>query len=264
MGVQELRLGSSDLVITGGTGSFGRQFIRTALAHYAPRRLIVFSRDEAKQHAMRVEYMNRASATDEVIYQNFREILESIRQSREMRVVLLDGAEGALLSTPFAGGALNQHRVGVGGVPRAWMHGDAAGHDRRHQLAAGAMAADVLDQALAEAATRRRCPATGTSVIDAWYAERRYLGELPILPEPFDLAVTRTVSGFSGELIHLARPRRFVGAPAGMAWRTAGVAAIVPVSPAPFTPSGLCVQGWLSSHSVTNTGRSSAIAPVGC
>lgn len=50
------------------------------------------------------------------------------------------------------------------------------------------------DQALDEAATRRRCPATGTSVIEAWRVERRYLGELPILPEPFDLAVTRTVS----------------------------------------------------------------------
>jgi len=50
------------------------------------------------------------------------------------------------------------------------------------------------DQALAEAAARRRCPATGTSVLEAWSAERRYLGELPILPEPFDLAVTRTVS----------------------------------------------------------------------
>lgn len=50
------------------------------------------------------------------------------------------------------------------------------------------------DQALAASATRRRCPATGTSVLDAWSAERRHLGALPILPEPFDLVATRTVS----------------------------------------------------------------------
>ena len=50
------------------------------------------------------------------------------------------------------------------------------------------------DQVLAEAAARRRCPATGTSVLDAWSAERRYLGELPVLPEPFDNVATRMVS----------------------------------------------------------------------
>jgi transposase len=50
------------------------------------------------------------------------------------------------------------------------------------------------DQLLAESAMRRRCPATGTSVVDAWMAERRYLVPLPVLPEPFDLVATRVVS----------------------------------------------------------------------
>jgi len=43
-----------DVLITGGTGSFGRAFIRHALADLKPRRVIVFSRDELKQHEMRV------------------------------------------------------------------------------------------------------------------------------------------------------------------------------------------------------------------
>ena len=41
------------VLITGGTGSFGRAFIRRMLNEYEPAKLIVFSRDELKQHEMR-------------------------------------------------------------------------------------------------------------------------------------------------------------------------------------------------------------------
>ena len=40
------------ILITGGTGSFGRKMVETLLAHHAPRRLVVFSRDEFKQVEM--------------------------------------------------------------------------------------------------------------------------------------------------------------------------------------------------------------------
>ena len=43
-------------------------------------------------------------------------------------------------------------------------------------------------------ATRRVCPATGTSVLEAWQHEREHLSPVPLLPEPFDLVVTRTVA----------------------------------------------------------------------
>lgn len=42
------------ILITGGTGSFGKQFIEIMLNEYHPAKLIVFSRDELKQHEMRV------------------------------------------------------------------------------------------------------------------------------------------------------------------------------------------------------------------
>ncbi len=42
------------ILVTGGTGSFGRKFIGMMLAEYHPAKLIVFSRDELKQHEMRV------------------------------------------------------------------------------------------------------------------------------------------------------------------------------------------------------------------
>lgn len=44
----------SAVLVTGGTGSFGRKFIEIMLRDYGPRKLIVFSRDELKQHEMRV------------------------------------------------------------------------------------------------------------------------------------------------------------------------------------------------------------------
>jgi transposase len=55
-------------------------------------------------------------------------------------------------------------------------------------------ALQVWTDAQAEArARRRRCPATGTSVWEAFQEERRYLGPLPRLPEPFDLVGHRRV-----------------------------------------------------------------------
>ncbi len=42
------------VLVTGGTGSFGKKFVETMLRNYHPQKLIVFSRDELKQHDMRV------------------------------------------------------------------------------------------------------------------------------------------------------------------------------------------------------------------
>ncbi|HUZ72612.1 MAG TPA: UDP-N-acetylglucosamine 4,6-dehydratase (inverting) [Stellaceae bacterium] len=44
------------VLITGGTGSFGRRFIDTLLRHSSARRLIVFSRDEYKQYEMQQQF----------------------------------------------------------------------------------------------------------------------------------------------------------------------------------------------------------------
>lgn len=44
------------ILITGGTGSFGKQFVRTILARYSPKKLIVYSRDELKQFEMEQDF----------------------------------------------------------------------------------------------------------------------------------------------------------------------------------------------------------------
>jgi UDP-glucose 4-epimerase len=66
------------VVITGGTGSLGKVLVRRLLSGEMgrPAKIVVFSRDEAKQHDMRVEYMRLKNATDEIIYHNFEQLLE--------------------------------------------------------------------------------------------------------------------------------------------------------------------------------------------
>jgi UDP-N-acetylglucosamine 4,6-dehydratase len=44
------------VMVTGGTGSFGNQFVRTVLQDYRPKKLIIFSRDELKQFEMRQRF----------------------------------------------------------------------------------------------------------------------------------------------------------------------------------------------------------------
>ncbi|MFP3853957.1 MAG: UDP-N-acetylglucosamine 4,6-dehydratase (inverting) [Anaerolineales bacterium] len=41
------------VLVTGGTGSFGRKFVEVMMTDYKPKKLIIFSRDELKQHEMR-------------------------------------------------------------------------------------------------------------------------------------------------------------------------------------------------------------------
>lgn len=84
------------VVVTGGTGSLGTALIRRLLRGDAgnPREIVVFSRDEAKQHQMRLSYLNQKSATDEVIYSNFEQLLSfrigDVRDYASVRTVLRD------------------------------------------------------------------------------------------------------------------------------------------------------------------------------
>lgn len=65
------------ILITGGTGSMGKRLVRRILSGEVgtPKKIIIMSRDEAKQHVMRLSYLDRSVTTDEVIYQNFERII---------------------------------------------------------------------------------------------------------------------------------------------------------------------------------------------
>jgi UDP-glucose 4-epimerase len=66
------------VLITGGTGSLGQTLTRRLLDGDLgrPRRIIIFSRDEAKQYAMKTTWKHAGGATDEIIYHNFDELIE--------------------------------------------------------------------------------------------------------------------------------------------------------------------------------------------
>ena len=65
------------ILITGGTGSFGQRFVETLLRDYAPRRIIVFSRDEMKQFLM-------AQRFPEEKYPCMRYFLGDVRQRERL------------------------------------------------------------------------------------------------------------------------------------------------------------------------------------
>jgi FlaA1/EpsC-like NDP-sugar epimerase len=84
------------VVVTGGTGSLGKVLVRRLLSAElgTPRQITVFSRDEAKQHHMRLAYQHLRTATDEVIYNNFEQLLQfrigDVRDLHAVATVLRD------------------------------------------------------------------------------------------------------------------------------------------------------------------------------
>lgn len=73
------------VLITGGTGSFGHEFVRTCLAVHKPAKIIVFSRDELKQFEMRRLFPAH-------LYPNLRFFIGDIRD-RERLYRALDGVD---------------------------------------------------------------------------------------------------------------------------------------------------------------------------
>ena len=67
-----MKLDGKSVLVTGGTGSLGQVLVQRLLGGEfgQPERVIVFSRDEARQHAMRLKLMRVTAATDEVIFRN--------------------------------------------------------------------------------------------------------------------------------------------------------------------------------------------------
>jgi UDP-N-acetylglucosamine 4,6-dehydratase/5-epimerase len=78
-----MNLDNQSILITGGTGSFGKKFVETVLAESRPKRLIVFSRDELKQHDMRQKFPDGGGSP-------MRYFLGDVRDSERLRRAFVD------------------------------------------------------------------------------------------------------------------------------------------------------------------------------
>ena len=52
-------LNNKTILITGGTGSFGKKFLEMIFERYNPKKVIIYSRDEFKQSVMQTEYKDK-------------------------------------------------------------------------------------------------------------------------------------------------------------------------------------------------------------
>lgn len=73
-------LDGKHILILGGTGSLGQRLFRRLLTGEVgqPASIVVFSRDEAKQHYMRLDLRHEMAATDDVIYQSREELAQFV------------------------------------------------------------------------------------------------------------------------------------------------------------------------------------------
>jgi UDP-N-acetylglucosamine 4,6-dehydratase len=99
----DLNLDDKVILVTGGTGSFGKRFIERVLSRYQPRKLIVYSRDELKQSEMQQELRERYSAA----------------QMGKMRFFIGDVRDRARLTLALRGVDIVIHAAALKQVPAA-------------------------------------------------------------------------------------------------------------------------------------------------
>lgn len=130
-------LDGAHVLILGGTGSLGQRLVNRLLTNEAgvPATITVFSRDEAKQHYMRLAFQRAVVATDEIIYSDatrrLRFAIGDVRHYHDVRRNV-DGADvifhaAALKQVPtceyFAGAAVDTNIYGALNVVRALREG---------------------------------------------------------------------------------------------------------------------------------------------
>ena len=84
IGKQEIFRGKT-ILVTGGTGSFGKYFVKTILNCFKPKKIIVFSRDELKQFDMQNEEEYQGS--------NIRYFIGDVRDKSRLDMALRGGVD---------------------------------------------------------------------------------------------------------------------------------------------------------------------------
>jgi UDP-N-acetylglucosamine 4,6-dehydratase len=75
---------NKSILITGGTGSFGKQYIRTILNNYSPKKIIIYSRDELKQFEMQTHEFTKSK------YKALRYFIGDVRDRERLTMAMYD------------------------------------------------------------------------------------------------------------------------------------------------------------------------------
>src|SRR5258705_4090530 len=86
-------LNDLNILVTGGTGSFGKRFTEIVLKRYSPKRLIIFSRDELKQWEMSKTFSDKR-------YDCIRYFIGDVRD-RERLYRAMDGVDIVVHAAPL-------------------------------------------------------------------------------------------------------------------------------------------------------------------
>ena len=81
-----MNMTGKSILITGATGSFGQEFVRTVLERSKPKRMAVYSRDELKQHVMQQAFPTSR-------YPCMRYFIGDVRDQSRLEIAL-KGIEG--------------------------------------------------------------------------------------------------------------------------------------------------------------------------
>ena len=75
-------LNDKAILVTGGTGSFGHQFVNYILDHYTPQKIIIYSRDEYKQFVMNNKYKTHKQ------YNKLRFFIGDVRDEARLKMAM--------------------------------------------------------------------------------------------------------------------------------------------------------------------------------
>ena len=87
---------NQSILVTGGTGSFGKYFVKTVLEKYNPKKIIIYSRDELKQFEMQQVWPN--DSTDIPI----RYFLGDVRDYSRLKRAMENVDVGLVIQTRFS------------------------------------------------------------------------------------------------------------------------------------------------------------------
>ena len=133
-------LNDKTILITGGTGSFGHHFVDYVLAHYQPKKIIIYSRDEFKQFNMQNAYKGH----EKVLRFFIGDVRDKERLTRAFQGVDYVIHAAAMKQVPACeynpNEAINACKKIITGNPNAGWNSDMAAHADRWFTACKAVA----------------------------------------------------------------------------------------------------------------------------